>query len=196
MLRLTKPLTVLAATFSLSVAVHAQTGTADNQQAVASGSGLSLYITEQCQPLAQGGRCRLGFVQVPTGQQPSGKISETCAPGWLVQVTAERGTVERGGVNRGQAAVCGNADAQAAIRHALTRCDAQTFGICQDADHIDVQWAFWSGTDDVLKKLAMDEPLALGQLPRAQRCESVVPLIESASCAPAAAVLLRRSGLR
>jgi hypothetical protein len=186
----------LVADLTLVTIAQAQTTVPDKNPPAPAPVELSLYIAEQCQPLAQGARCRLGFVQVPIGRQPTGNISQTCAPGWLVHVTAERGTVERGGVNRGAAAACGHADAQAAIRQALTSCDEQTFGICQDADHIDIQWAYWSGADDALNALAMNAPLPIEQLPQARQCTSVVPLVESASCPPAAAVLLRQSGLR
>lgn len=196
MSRLTTSLAGCMMVFAAITTAQAQTATTDQSQVGSTAGELSLFIMEQCQPLAQRGRCELAFVQVPVGTQPTGKVSQTCASGWLAHVTAERGTVERGGVNRGQAVVCGHVDAQAAIRGALAVCDAQTFGICQDADHVDIQWAYWSATDKTLRKLAINTPLPIVQLPEAAQCASVVPLVESASCPPAAAVLLRRSGLR
>jgi len=186
---LTKGLSAVASGLLISVTAHAQ-------NTAGTPTDLSLYITQQCKPLSQGGRCRLLFVQVPAGLTPTSEVSQTCAPGWLAHVTAERGTVEKGGVNRGQAVVCGHTEAEAAIRAAMVSCDEQTFGICQDADYINIQWAFWSGQGDALTRLPMDEPLNLERLPQAQQCASAVPLVESASCQPAAAVLLRQSGLR
>ena len=186
---LTKGLSAVALGLLLSVSAHAQ-------NTAGTPTGLSLYITEQCQPLSQGGRCRLVFIQVPAGMTPTSEVNQTCAPGWLAHVTAERGTVERGGVNRGQAVVCGHTEVEAAIRAAMVSCDEQTFGICQDADYVNIQWAYWSGEDAALTGLPMDEPLNLEQLPQTQQCASAVPLVESASCRPAAAVLLRQSGLR
>ena len=190
MLRMTAPLVALVASAIMAATAQAQSSTSDPEPA------LSLYITEQCASLAQGGRCQLGFLQVPTGVQPLGDISQTCAPGWLVHVTAERGTVERGGVNRGQAVVCGHPEPTPAIRSALLKCDEQTFGICQDADHVDIKWAYWSGEDEALNQLPMNAPLPVDRLPQAQQCTSVVPLVESPQCPAAAAVLLRQSGLR
>jgi len=192
MLRLIQCVPVLAV--GIVFAAMGQTQTAQAQSTDA--SELSLYIAEQCEPLSQGGRCRLEFVQVPTGLTPTAKVSQTCAPGWLVHLTAERGTVEKGGINRGQAVVCGHKDPESAIRSAMIACDEQTFGICQDADYVNIQWGFWSGDDATLTRLGMDEPLAIEELPQAQQCASVVPLVESASCPPIAAVLLRQSGLR
>ena len=157
---------------------------------------LSLYIVEQCAPLAQGGRCGLGLVQMPDAMLPSGKVQSTCTAGWLAHIGAERGTVEKGGVNRGQAVVCGYAEPQEAIRAVLLACNEQTLGICRDANYVNVQWAFWSGDGADLKQLPMDVTLQIEQLPQAQQCASVVPLTESVSCPPAAAVLLRQNGLR
>ena len=192
MLRLIQCVPVLVVGIVFAAMVQTQTAQAQTTDA----SELSLYIVEQCASLSQGGRCRLEFVQVPTGLTPAAKVSQTCAPGWLVHLTAERGTVEKGGINRGQAVACGHTGAESAIRAAMVSCDEQTFGICQDADYVNVQWGFWSGDDAALMKLVMDEPLPIEQLPKAQQCASAVPLVESASCGPTAAVLLRQSGLR
>lgn len=157
---------------------------------------LSLYIVQQCASLSKGGRCNLSFVQTPAGIKPSGDITQTCSPGWLAHVTAERGTVEKGGVNRGQAVVCGHTEPTNALRALFIACDEQTLGICRDANHVNVQWAYWSGNEAALKQLPMDTALQIEQLPQAQQCASVVPLVESVSCSPQAAVLLRQSGLR
>lgn len=157
---------------------------------------LALYIKEQCASLSRGGRCSVSFVQVPTGTPPSGNIQQQCAPGWVAHVMAERGTVEKGGVNRGQAVACGHEQAEQAIRAVLLACDQQTMGICGDANYVDIKWGYWSGAGEPLTGLPMDQTLPIEQLPEAQACASVVPLEESAACPPAAAVTLRNSGLR
>lgn len=157
---------------------------------------LSLYIVQGCVSMSQGGRCSLSFVQTPHGKSASGDVTEVCAPGWLAHVTAERGTVEKGGVNRGQAVVCGHTEPAQALRALFVACDEQTLGICRHANHVNVQWAYWSGNEPALKSLPMDTPLQIEQLPQAQQCASVVPLVESVGCPPEAAVLLRQTGLR
>jgi hypothetical protein len=159
-------------------------------------TALSLYIKEQCASLSGGGRCSVSFVQVSTGTLPSGNVQQQCAPGWLAHVMAERGTVEKGGVNRGQAVVCGHEQPEQAIRALLLACDQQTFGICGDASYVDIKWGHWSGEGAALTKLPMDQSLPIEQLPEAQFCESVVPLEESDRCPPLAAVTLRNTGLR
>lgn len=157
---------------------------------------LSLSIVQTCSPMSRGGRCNLSFVQTPSGMRASGDVTQICAPGWLAHVAAERGTVERGGVNRGQAVVCGHAEPAQALRALFVACNEQTLGICRDANYVNVQWAYWSGSADALKQLPMDAPLQIEQLPQAQQCASAVPLVESVSCSAKAAVLLRQSGLR
>jgi hypothetical protein len=157
---------------------------------------LVLSITQTCQPMSRGGRCSLSFVQTTQGQQPIGDVQQSCAPGWLAHITALRGTVEKGGVNRAQAVVCGHTQPQAAIRALLIVCDEQSLGICQDANDVDVRWAYWSPDEAQVQGLPRNQALSLEQLPRAARCQSPVPIIESSSCAPEAAVLLRQSGLR
>ena len=74
---LTQGLSALALGLLFSASAHAQNTTGTS-------TDLSLYITEQCEPLSQGGRCRLSFVQVPAGLTPTSEVSQTCAPGWLV----------------------------------------------------------------------------------------------------------------
>lgn len=182
-----------AVAVALSATAHAQSGA---QSAAASTTGLSLHIVQACASMPRGGRCSLSFVQTPAGIKPSGNVTQTCAPGWLAHVSAERGTVEKGGVNRGQAVVCGHTEPANALRALFVACDEQTLGICRDANHVNVQWAFWSGEASALKQLPMDTPLQIETLPQAQQCASVVPLVESVSCAPEAAVLLRNNGLR
>lgn len=183
---------VLATLGSLGAAFSA----GSQAQTANDGSALSLYIVDQCASLAQGGRCSVGFVQVPANTQPLSQVQQTCSPGWVAHITAERGTVESGGINRGQAAVCGHQDASQAIRALLAACNAQTLGICQSANHVNVQWAMWSGTDAALKALPMNAALNLDQLPQAAQCASAVPLVESVSCPAPAAVLVRNAGLR
>ena len=157
---------------------------------------LALSITQVCQPMSRGGRCTLSFVQTLQGQTPVGDVQKACAPGWLAHITASRGSVEKGGINRSQAVVCGHTDPKAAIRALLIACDTQSLGICQDANDIDIRWAFWSPSEADVQALPRNQVLAIEQLPQAAGCQSPVPLVESSTCPPQAAVLLRQSGLR
>jgi hypothetical protein len=157
---------------------------------------LALYITQVCQPMSRGGRCTLSFVQTLQGQTPMGDAQKACAPGWLAHITASRGNVEKGGINRSQAVVCGHTDPKATIRALLIACDTQSLGICQDANDIDIRWAFWSPSEPDVQALPRNQALAIEQLPQAASCQSPVPLVESSTCPPQAAVLLRQSGLR
>lgn len=181
---------------SLTVAILTGFGASVQAQTSTATTDLSLFIVQQCASMSTGGRCNLSFVQTPAGMTASGDVTQTCAPGWLAHVTAERGTVEKGGVNRGQAVVCGHTEPANALRALFVACNEQTLGICRDANHVNVQWAYWSGDEPALKQLPMDTALQIEQLPKAQQCASVVPLVESVSCSPEAAVLLRQTGLR
>jgi len=176
----------------------AQAVNAQTLPAASSGtSPLALFITQQCAPTSRGGRCSVSFVQVRSAERPVvGTVQQTCAPGWVARIAAERGTVEKGGVNRGEAVVCGYTDPTAALRALLQTCDEQTLGICRDANQVNVQWAFWSPDDPALQMLPMNAVLPVDRLPQAQACQSPVPLIESASCPPATAAQLRLVGLR
>lgn len=180
----------------LGATVQAQSSAPTSAAATVPATDLSLYIVQQCASMSRGGRCSVSFVQTPAGMSASGDVTQACSPGWLAHVTAERGTVEKGGVNRGQAVVCGHTEPGNALRALFVACDEQTLGICRDANHVNVQWAYWSGNDAALKQLPMDEPLQIEQLPQAQQCASVLPIVESVGCPPAAAVLLRQNGLR
>jgi hypothetical protein len=157
---------------------------------------LVLSITQVCKPMPRGGRCALSFVQTLRGQAPIGDVTQSCAPGWLAHITASRGSVEKGGINRSQAVVCGHIDPKAAIRALLIACDTQSLGICQDANDIDIRWAFWSPSETAMQALPRNQVLAIEQLPQAARCQTPVPLIESSTCSAQSAVLLRQSGLR
>lgn len=158
---------------------------------------VSLYITQQCAPTSRGGRCSVAFVQVRTGVKPAfGEVQQACAPGWIAHVSAQRGTVERGGVNRGEAVVCGYTDPLAALRALMKVCDEQTLGICRDANQVSIRWGVWDPASMAVQALPTDTALPIERLPQAQACVSPVPLVESASCPPAAAVLLRQAGLR
>lgn len=180
----------------LSTVIALGFGVSAQAQSSVPATDLSLYIVQQCASLSKGGRCALSFAQTPAGMTASGDVTQVCAPGWLAHVTAERGTVEKGGVNRGQAVVCGHTEPANALRALFVACDEQTLGICTDANYVNVQWAYWSGDDATLKQLPMDAPLQIEQLPQAQQCASVVPIVESVGCPPQAAVLLRQNGLR
>ena len=181
-------LTLVIALFLPSAMVAAQT--------TAPTPDLTLSIAQTCAPIAKGGRCTLGFVQTMGDALVESDVQERCAPGWVASIKALRGSVEKGGVNRGQALVCGHASPQEAIRSLMRTCDEKTNGICSDANDVTVQWALWSPTSDQIRTLPRNQPLALSQFEQAARCQSPVPLVESADCPPQAAVLLRQSGLR
>jgi len=184
--------------FSGASSVNAQvTSPQTRDSAPMATAPLALFITQQCAPTSRGGRCTLSFVQVRSGERPvAGTVQQTCAPGWVARVAAERGTVEKGGVNRGEAVVCGYEEPTAALRALLQTCDEQTLGICRDANQVNIQWAFWSPENPSLQMLPMNAALPVNRLPQAQACESPVPLVESASCPPTTAVQLRLVGLR
>jgi len=160
------------------------------------GPDLVLSIAQTCEPISKGGRCSLEFVQTLSGQPVAGDVQQQCAPGWLAHITAMRGSVEKGGINRGQAVVCGYPTPQEAIRGLMIACDKETQGICSDANDVNVQWAYWSPELSQIQALARNQSLALSNLPKSTRCMSPVPLQESTSCPPQAAVTLRQSGLR
>jgi hypothetical protein len=157
---------------------------------------LTLSIAKTCAPISKGGRCSLTLIQTTRGQLVGGDVQERCAPGWVARITALRGSVEKGGINRGQALVCGHASPQEAIRSLMLRCDEETGGICSDANDVNVQWALWSPTSDQIRTLPRNQSLALSQFEQTVSCLSPVPLVESADCPPQAAVVLRQSGLR
>lgn len=189
MRRLSRVVCLLALGFCVWIPGHAQNLASD-------ATALSLFMAEDCSSTTRRGRCGIAFMQAPKGEEPSVKVIRTCAPGWLAHIVAQRGTVESGGVNTGQAMVCGHEEPEQAIRALLLACDNQTLGICQDANHVDLQWAFWSGDEQDLQALPMNRPLAISTLPQSSRCDSDVPLVESDLCPPESAVLLRNAGLR
>jgi len=158
---------------------------------------LSLFITQQCASTSRGGRCSVSLVQVRTGVKPTaGEVQQVCAPGWIAHVAAQRGTVEKGGVNRGEAVVCGYTDPLAALRALVKACDEQTLGICSDANQVNVRWGLWEPSSMAVQVLPTDAALPIERLPQAQACASPVPLVESGACPPSAAVVLRQVGLR
>lgn len=186
----------LGAALALAGAVVTAQNSPSTPNATDTNRDLVLSIMQVCKPMSRGGRCTLSFVQTLEGQAPVGDVQQGCAPGWLAQITALRGSVEKGGINRGQAVVCGYSEPEAAIRALMIACDAQSLGICQDANNVNIHWAHWSPDNTELEALPRNQPLALGQLPQSASCLSPVPLVESSACLPQAAVLLRQSGLR
>lgn len=157
---------------------------------------LTLSIAQTCAPMNKGGRCSLNFIQTMGDPLVENDVQERCAPGWVASITALRGSVEKGGINRGQAMVCGYTSPQEAIRGLMRTCDENTRGICSDANDVTVQWGFWSSTSDQIQALPRNQPLSISQFEQATRCQSPVPLVESVDCPPQAAVVLRQSGLR
>lgn len=181
------PLKTLMAGSALVIGavVHAQTAT----------TAVELFVVDSCKPAAQGGRCALGLVQVPPGVTPPANVQTSCAPGWIVHFTAEQGTVEQGGINRGASLVCGYQDAEAALRAAIQACNERTFVRCDSASQIAAHWARWDG-GSLTGQPPTSVAVTVDMVPGALSCSSSLPITESAQCPPAAAVQLRSAGLR
>ena len=169
-------------------------GTAQAQQAVSAES--KLYIVQECQQMAKGGRCSLALFQAGAGSPAPQNVQTTCAPGWVVHFKAEQGSVEKGGINRGASVVCGYQDAQSALRAAIKACDESAFGICSSANNVTVHWGQWSANAPGFQQPGAGQSIAVSQLPGAVSCSSAIPLQETAQCPPAAAVQLRQAGVR
>lgn len=181
------------ATLSLLLSLGV-TGIAQAQQVASAGS--KLYIVQECQPVAKGGRCALALLQTGANSLAPQNAQTTCARGWVVHFIAEKGSVEKGGINRGASVVCGYQDAQQALRAAIQACDESAFGICSSADHVKVSWAQWSATTPVTQLSGSGQPFSVQQLPGALSCSSDIPLQEGEQCPPIAAVQLRQAGVR
>lgn len=161
--------------------------------AVSTDKGLKMYIVESCEPFAKGGRCSLALLTQPASQSAPTNAQTTCESGWVANFMGLEGTVEKGGINRGSAIVCGYQSAEQALRAAVKVCDEQMDGICSRADSINVSWASWNG--QAIPGVASDQTLKVNQLPDARTCLSELPLKESADCKARAAVELRSAGI-
>lgn len=186
-MRLITTLKTLMAGSALALGAHVQAQTAT--------TAVELYVVDSCKPVAQGGRCALGLVQVPPGVTAPANVQTTCAPGWIVHFMAEQGTVEQGGINRGASLVCGYQDAEAALRAAIKTCNERTFVRCDSANQITVHWARWDG-GSLTGQPPTSVAVTVDTIPGAMSCSTSLPIQESDQCQPAAAVQLRSAGLR
>ncbi len=164
-------------------------------QSVASAES-TLYIVQECQPVAKGGRCTLALSRTTAGSPAPQNAQTACAPGWLVHFIAEKGTVEKGGINRGASVVCGYQDAELALRAAIRACDESAFGICSSANRVTVRWAQWRASEAGIPPSGAAQSISVEQLPGALSCSSTIPLQESEHCPALAAVQLRQAGVR
>jgi len=169
-------------------------GTVQAQQTVPTES--KLYVVQECQPMAKGGRCSLALFQAGASSPAPQNVQTTCAPGWVVHFIAEKGSVEKGGINRGASVVCGYQDAQSALRAAIQACDESAFGICSSANNITAHWGQWSASAAGIPQSGAGQSISVSQLPGALSCSSAIPLQETAQCPPVAAVQLRQAGVR
>jgi hypothetical protein len=185
----------LSATASLNVV--AQTVSAQPLTTQQSRSPTTvLSIVQVCTKMARGGGCKLLFVPTQNELTSAGDIHSTCAPGWLAYLSVEQGTVEQGGVNRGEAVVCGHTNAASALKAVVRACNEQNFGMCSQASHIDTQWAFMPEKNNVLVTLPLNQAVDLRSFEQYQTCQSTVPVSVSATCSTQAAEAARLAGFQ
>ena len=182
------------------------------QITAAASAGDRLSIVQLCNP--QGGKCNLMFVDTRPGEDVVGatqsylarssgnvvvgsiNVQANCSPGWLASVRAEQGTVSSGGVTVGTATVCGYPDAVSALSAALTACNEQTFGICQNANRLKAVWGEWKGVTPAQRVVESGRPYDPMSYPDGQQCESTVPIYSTSSCLPQALSQLKAAGVR
>jgi cytochrome bd-type quinol oxidase subunit 1 len=155
-----------------------------------------LSIVQVCKTMSRGGGCLLLFVPTQNQTTSAGNIYSSCAPGWLAYLSVEQGTVEQGGVNRGEAVVCGYTDAASALKAVVKACNDQNLGMCSRASQIDAKWAFWSEKSAVLASLQLDQPVDLRSFEQYQTCQSSVPVSASSTCLNPAADAARLAGFK
>jgi|GEM_PF-1964477 len=155
-----------------------------------------LSIVQVCSKMARGGGCKLQFVPTQNQSTLAGNIHSTCAPGWLAYLSVEQGTVEQGGVNRGEAVVCGYADAASALKAVVRACNEQNLGMCTQANQIDAKWAFMSEKNDVLATLPLNQADDLRSFEQYQTCQSTVPVTSSKTCSTQASEAARLAGFK
>lgn len=156
----------------------------------------TLSIVQVCTKMARGGGCQLLFVPTQNELTSAGNIHATCAPGWLAYLSVEQGTVEQGGVNRGEAVVCGHVDAASVLKAVISACNEQNLGMCSQASRIDVQWAFWPEKSAVLTTLPLNQAVDLRSFEQYQICQSTVPIAASSTCSTQAAQATRSAGFK
>jgi hypothetical protein len=156
----------------------------------------ALSIVQVCTKMPRGGGCQLLFVPTQNELTPAGNIYATCAPGWLAYLSVEQGTVEQGGINRGEAVVCGHADAASALKAVISACNEQNLGMCSQASRIDAQWAFWPEKSTLLAALPLNQAVDLRSFEQYQICQSTMPLAASSTCSTQAAQAARLAGFK
>lgn len=191
---------VLSATFSFKVMAQPSTIQTVNTPSLSitqsAQSFTVLSIVQVCTKMPRGGGCQLLFVPTQNELTPAGNIHATCAPGWLAYLSVEQGTVEQGGVNRGEAVVCGYADATSVLKAVISACNEQNLGMCSQASHIDVQWAFWPEKSTLLAALPLNQAVDLRSFEQYQMCQSTVPIVTSSTCSTQAAQAARLAGFK
>ena len=174
---------------------------------------LKLSLVQTCTPTRSGNTCNLVFVEARAGQDPAAltrdyfsriggeatpraSVESTCSPGWVASVVSQQGSVQGGGILRAYAAVCGHPNANSALTAAFNICDGRTQGGCRKSSQVTVLWGRWSADQPGAGSGEPGKPLDASGLSGGLRCESRLPLFESARCGSNAASQLRFFGLQ
>jgi len=173
-----------------------------------------LSLVQVCQANAMGVRnqCSMGFAQTRPGREvtsqvqayylstsaslaPKVSFDNHCSAGWLATVVSSQGTVQGGGVQQTQAAVCGHPSAGNALTALFNACDAQTQGGCRQSTSVQISWGYWDGKQMPGTEADIGRPYPADRFADGSICNSELPLKESGMCPPSAAVPLRLLGL-
>jgi hypothetical protein len=174
---------------------------------------LKLSLVQTCTQTRSGNTCNLVFIEARAGQDPAAltrdyftrtageptpraSVENTCSPGWVASVVSQQGTVQGGGILRAYAAVCGHPNANSALTAAFNICDGRTQGGCRKSSRVDVLWGRWSADLPGAGTGEPGKPLTAAGLSGGQRCDSSLPIQESARCGSNAATQLRFFGLQ
>ena len=173
-----------------------------------------LALVQACQANAMGVRdqCSLGFADTRGGREVTSQVQayylsnsanlapkvtfeNYCGAGWLATVVSMQGTVQGGGVQQAQAAVCGHPSAGSALTALFSACDLQTQGGCRQSTTVKVAWGYWDGQQMPGTDADIGRPYSADRFADMHMCDSALPLEESGVCPPSAAVPLRLLGL-
>lgn len=208
---------VAAAPFSTEVLAQAPAVQTGSAVIVTGGPGnlgeLKLSLVQACTQTRSGNTCQLFFIEGHAGQDaavltreyfsrvggeatPKTSVESPCSPGWVAAVVSQQGTVQGGGILRAYAAVCGHPNAASALNAAFNSCDGRTQGGCRQSSRVNVLWGRWAADRSGSGMGEPGRPLDAASLVSGQRCDSAIPLVESAQCSGAAASQLRLFGLR
>lgn len=173
-----------------------------------------LALVQTCQANAMGVRdqCSLGFADTRSGREVTSQVQayylstsadlapkvafeSYCAAGWLATVVSTQGSVQGGGVQHAQAAVCGHPSAGNALTALFGACDAKTQGGCRQSATVKVAWGYWDGQQMPGTASDVGRPYPADRFADMHMCESALPLEESGLCPSSAAVPLRLLGL-